>query len=138
MPADTEQVPQAAQRIDKWLWYARFLKTRTLATKYVTTGKVRVNKTRISKPGHTVTAGDIITFTLHQQLRVVEVVAPGTRRGPAEEARSLYNDLSPKPPGADSKAAPDAGRSPAARPAGSGRPTKKERRERDAWVEGKD
>lgn len=125
----------ATQRIDKWLWYARFLKTRTAATKFVTAGKVRLNKTRITKPGHSVSAGDILTFTLNHQLRVIEVLAPGTRRGPAAEARTLYEDLSPAPQGAASDPAQAAETPPAKRPMGSGRPTKKERRELTAWLE---
>lgn len=133
-----ETTPQATQRIDKWLWYARFLKTRTAATKFVTTGKIRLNKTRITKPGHNVSVGDVLTFILHQQLRVVEVVAPGTRRGPAEEARTLYEDLTPASPDPESKAKPNGDKSPGVRPAGSGRPTKKQRRERDAWVKQED
>ncbi len=124
------------QRIDKWLWYARFLKTRTIAGKYVADGKVRVNRTRVKKPGHNVSAGDVLTFTLHQQLRIIEVLAPGTRRGPAEEARTLYEDLTPAPPEASATDAAPKSMSPAQRPLGAGRPTKKERRELDAWNDG--
>ncbi len=121
-----------SQRIDKWLWYARFLKTRTAAGKYVAAGKVRVNSARVTKPGHTVCPGDVLTFTLQHRLRVIEVLAPGARRGPAEEARSLYEDLTPAPP--ESAAAADAPPpAPGKRDLGAGRPTKKERRELDAW-----
>ena len=121
------------QRIDKWLWYARFLKTRTSAGKYVTDGKVRVNRSRVTKPGHKVCAGDVLTFTLHRRLRIVEVLAPGTRRGPADEARTLYDDLTPAPPDTTAGDASPQSVAPAQRPSGAGRPTKKERRELDAW-----
>lgn len=126
---------QDTQRIDKWLWYARFLKTRTAATKFVTTGKVRVNKTRVTKPGQAVAVGDILTFTLYHRLRIVQVMAPGARRGPADEARTLYEDLSPAPSKTDADPARAGGKSPAAREPGSGRPTKKQRRELEAWLE---
>lgn len=124
-----------SQRIDKWLWYARFFKTRTVASKYVTAGKVRVNRTRITKPGHAIRPGDVLTFTLHLRPRVVEVLAPGTRRGPADEARALYEDMSPPPPEGARKAAKSGATAQAARELGSGRPTKKERRELDAWLD---
>ncbi len=124
------------QRIDKWLWYARFFKTRTGASKYVAAGKVRVNRTRFTKPGHAVCPGDVLTFTLHHRPRVVEVLAPGTRRGPADEARTLYEDLSPAPPEGKKKAVKSGTTAQAAREMGSGRPTKKERRELDAWLDG--
>lgn len=126
---------EPAQRIDKWLWYARFLKTRTAATKFVADGKVRVNRTRVNKAGSTVSPGDVLTFTLHSRLRIVEVLAPGTRRGPATEARELYEDLSPAPPEKNSGATPQNPVPAAERPAGSGRPTKKQRRDIDAWLD---
>jgi ribosome-associated heat shock protein Hsp15 len=122
-----------SQRIDKWLWYARFLKTRTAAGKYVADGKVRVNRARVSKPGHKVCAGDVLTFTLRRRLRIIKVMAPGSRRGPAEEARGLYEDLTPAPPDNSAESAADMSPAPARRASGTGRPTKKERRELDAW-----
>ena len=76
-----------SQRIDKWLWYARFFKTRTAATKFVAAGKVRVNKTRVTKAGQVVQVGDILTFTLHHRLRIVEILGAGTRRGPARKRK---------------------------------------------------
>ena len=126
---------ETTQRIDKWLWYARFLKTRTLATRFVADGKVRVNRARVTKAGHTVAPGDVLTFTLHTRLRIVEVLAPGTRRGPAEEARGLYEDLSPAPPSKDASSGAAQPLRPAEREAGSGRPTKKERRDINAWLD---
>ncbi|MEL7114873.1 MAG: RNA-binding S4 domain-containing protein [Pseudomonadota bacterium] len=84
-------------RIDKWLWYARFFKTRSLAAKLVTGGHVRVNSTRVSKASAAVGPGDVLTFPQGSRIRVVELVETGTRRGPAPEAQTLYTDLSPPP-----------------------------------------
>lgn len=123
------------QRIDKWLWYARFIKTRTAAARLVTTGKVRVNKSRITKPGHALSVGDILTFTLNHNVRIVRVEAPGTRRGPAPEAQTLYHDLTPVPDATPEAAEKAASAGLADRPAGSGRPTKKQRRALDQWLD---
>jgi len=114
-------------RIDKWLWYARFFKSRTLATEAVSSGKVRVNRQPVRKPGHSVQPGDVLTFQQGRLVRVIEVVALGARRGPASEAQGLYRDLDPprRGPPAHEPAA-------AVRPRGSGRPTKKQRRATDA------
>jgi len=123
----------AGQRIDRWLWFARFLKTRTLAAKLVAAGKVRVNGERIAKPSHPLIAGDVLTFVSGERVRVVRVLAPGLRRGPFAEASLLYEDLGPaREPGesADGTAAPPA------RPRGAGRPTKKQRRDLDDWLDG--
>ena len=80
-------------RIDKWLWQARFFKTRSLAAGVVSSGHLRLNGAKMAKPGHDVRPGDVLTFAQGGQIRVVRVLAPGTRRGPAEEARTLYADL---------------------------------------------
>ena len=80
-------------RIDKWLWYARFFKSRSLATKFVMKGKVRINRQRIKKASTTLKEGDVLTFALGSRIRVIEIVALGARRGPATEARTLYLDL---------------------------------------------
>lgn len=90
------------QRIDKWLWFARMVKTRTLAQAIVSQGQVRVNKARVSKPSHEVGPGDALTLAVHGRVRVVKVVAIATRRGPASEAQTLYQDM------AGLEAAPDA------------------------------
>jgi ribosome-associated heat shock protein Hsp15 len=116
-----------SQRLDKWLWFARMLKSRTLAADLVSAGKVRVNGERVTKPSQTVKTGDTLTFVLHERPRVLEVVAGGERRGPAGEAQALYKDLSPPPAPRPLTAA--AGE----RDAGSGRPTKRDRRELDKW-----
>ncbi len=115
-------------RIDKWLWHARFFKTRTLAQGFVTGGNVRVNKQRIEKANHSVKPGDVLTFVRGPHVRVIEIVALAARRGPATEAQTLYNDLSPPAPKKDD---PDRPAPVAERERGAGRPTKRERREID-------
>jgi ribosome-associated heat shock protein Hsp15 len=82
-------------RIDKWLWQARFFKTRGLAADVVTKGHLRLNGAKIAKPGRAVGQGDVLTFPQARVVRVVRIVACGTRRGPADEARGLYVDLAP-------------------------------------------
>jgi len=93
-----------------------------LAARQVSDGRVRVNGQRVSKPSALVRSGDVLTFVSGRQVMVIDVVAVGHRRGPATEAQALYNDRSPPP------AKPDLSR-PA--PAGTGRPTKKDRRDMD-------
>ncbi|MGH1354289.1 MAG: RNA-binding S4 domain-containing protein [Thalassovita sp.] len=105
-------------RVDKWLWFARFYKTRGLASSKVTGGHIRVNGSKIAKASYGVAAGDVLTLPQGNQIRVVKVVELGTRRGPAPEAQTLYEDLTevkdvvPKAP----------------RFEGKGRPTKRDRR----------
>ena len=82
------------QRLDKWLWFARFAKTRTLAAKLVTSGFVRLNGQRTDNAAKAVAVGDVITIALSQATLVVRFEALGERRGPAPEARQLYIDLS--------------------------------------------
>lgn len=79
-------------RIDKWLWRARFFKTRSLAAKVVSSG-VRVNGARTEKAHAQVRCGDVLTFKQAKAVRVVRVEAIGARRGPASEAQTLYTDL---------------------------------------------
>lgn len=81
-------------RIDKWLWHARFFKTRSLAAKVVS-GGLRVNGQPVAKPAFAVAPGDVLTFAQGHDVRVIKVLAPGERRGPAPEARALYEDLDP-------------------------------------------
>ncbi len=85
--------PSDKLRLDKWLWHARFFKTRSLAAKQVGAGRVRVNGARVTKPAHLVGAGDVLTFARAREVEVIRVEALGTRRGPAPEARTLYADL---------------------------------------------
>ena len=89
--------PTSGIRLDKWLWHARFFKTRSLAARVVTGGHVRVNGTRVSKPAATIRPGDALTFPQGNRIRVVVVLAPGQRRGPAPEAQALYQDRTPEP-----------------------------------------
>lgn len=120
--------PAAAKlRIDKWLWQARFFKSRGLAADMVNAGRARVNGARVAKASHAVRPGDVLVFPKHPHIRVIEVVALGSRRGPAAEAQALYRDLDPPRP------RPRADGPPAFenRPPGSGRPTKKDRRALD-------
>lgn len=84
-----------ALRIDKWLFHARFFKTRSLAAKQVSEGRVRVDGVRISKPSRSVSPGHVLTFPQGRAIRVVRILALGSRRGPAPEAQALYEDLSP-------------------------------------------
>ena len=89
--------PNAAQklRLDKWLWQARFFKSRGLAAEVIAAGHVRVNGTRVSRPGRDISEGDTLTFPQGHRIRVVRVTALGLRRGPATEAQGLYVDLDP-------------------------------------------
>lgn len=112
--------PETMIRLDKWLWHARFFKTRSLAAKQVSEGRVRVNGNHVKKPAQSVGPGDVLTFPQARQIRVVRIVVTGHRRGPASEAQTLFEDLSPPEPSAP-------------RPDRVGdRPTKKARRAIDA------
>jgi ribosome-associated heat shock protein Hsp15 len=86
-------VSESRQRIDKWLWFARMVKTRTLAQTIVSQGQVRVNKARIVKASHEIGPGDVVTLAVHGRVRVLRVVGVGLRRGPASEARTLFEDI---------------------------------------------
>lgn len=108
-------------RVDKWLWHARFFKTRTLAAKIVSGGHVRVNSDKISKPAYYIVVGDVLTFSQGNHIRVIEVLALGERRGPAPEAQTLYLDKSPIQEKDPSQPKSE----------GKGRPTKKDRRNLD-------
>ncbi|RMF09613.1 MAG: RNA-binding S4 domain-containing protein [Alphaproteobacteria bacterium] len=113
--------PTATDRLDRWLWHARFFKTRSLATRICRAGKVRVNGNRVSKANTPVAPGDVLTFPQGNRIRVARIVALATRRGPATEARQLYDDLTPL----DDTTAPSA-------PERAGRrPTKRDRRALD-------
>lgn len=81
------------RRLDKWLWFTRVVKTRTLAAAIVSQGKVRLNKIKVTKAAHEVKPGDVITLALHGRVKVLKVLATGTRRGPASEAQTLYEDM---------------------------------------------
>ena len=83
-------------RIDKWLWFARFFKNRTLSAKIISQGKVRLNGKRISKPSTTLKKGDALTFSQGNILRLIKVLELGKRRGPFREAVSLYDEIEEK------------------------------------------
>lgn len=93
---------QPKLRLDKWLFHARFFKSRDLAQDCVESGHLRLNAQRCKKPGHGVVVGDVLTFAQGGQIRVVRVLALAERRGPATEAQALYCDLDA--PGADASA----------------------------------
>ena len=114
-------------RLDKWLWYARFFKSRSLAAKVCQGGRVRCAGNLISKAHHGVRVGDVLTFPKGRYIRIVKVLALGTRRGPATEAQTLYEDLDPPESARALPRQPGLGQ----RPAGEGRPTKKDRRSLD-------
>ena len=83
----------ASIRLDKWLWQARFCKSRGLAARLIADGAVRVNAVRVTKPATSVRVGDGLSFALADRVRAVRIRALGVRRGPATEARTLYADL---------------------------------------------
>jgi ribosome-associated heat shock protein Hsp15 len=107
------------QRIDKWLWHARVVRTRSAAAALAASGHVRLNGTRVDAPSKAVKAGDVVTIALDARVRVLKVTGFALRRGGADQGRALYEDMAPPQPAA----APIARRDP-----GSGRPTKQERR----------
>ena len=84
-------------RVDKWLWHARFFKSRGLAGELAGSGRLRVNGDRVDKPAQSVRPGDVLTFPKAGHIRVIQIDAIGTRRGPAPEAATLYEDLDPAP-----------------------------------------
>ncbi|MYF89266.1 MAG: RNA-binding S4 domain-containing protein [Boseongicola sp. SB0676_bin_33] len=108
-----------SQRLDQWIWHARFFKTRGMATRFVAGGYVRVDSQRVSKPSFALRPGHVLTFRKARRIRVIRVDSLATRRGPAPEAQALYTDLAPS--GSD-----DVPRAP--RFEGKGRPSGKDRR----------
>ena len=110
-------------RVDKWLWQARFFKTRSLASGTVRAGHLRVNGQKVSKPATNVKLGDVLTFAQGRDVRVVKLRAIGSRRGPASEAQTLYRDLTP-----EREKHPQAPRF-----EGKGRPSKQDRRNLDLY-----
>lgn len=130
--------PAARVRLDKWLWYARFFRTRSLAARQVAGGHVRVNGNRVRKPAQPVGPGDVLTFAQARRIRVVRILAAGTRRGPARDACLLYEDLSPAGSSSSALSASSrdkysggAGAAPPSNPRfeGRGRPTGRDRRQ---------
>lgn len=109
-------------RIDKWLWAARFFKSRSLAAAACDGGKVDVNRVS-AKPAKLIRPGDTLRITLPGGKKIVKVLALAARRGSALRAQLLYEDLTP-PPAPEPVPTPP----PVYRPRGSGRPSKRERR----------
>ena len=89
-----ERAAEATLRLDKWLWHARFFKSRSLAAAFGAEGRLRLNRRHIGRASAPVRVGDVLTFPLGNAIRVVRVLALGTRRGPPAEARKLYVELS--------------------------------------------
>jgi ribosome-associated heat shock protein Hsp15 len=121
-------------RIDKWLWAARFFKTRNAATEAVRGGRVYVNGTR-AKPAKELTSGDIVELTLHGQKRTVRVTGLSDKRGPATAAARLYAET----PESIAAREEDARARRLARPLGADlgeRPSKRDRRRLDALRRG--
>lgn len=88
-------VTSGRQRIDKWLFFSRAVKSRSLAAKLVEAGRVRINREKATQSSDTVKPGDVLTITLDRRILVYRILLVGERRGPAVEARLLYDDLSP-------------------------------------------
>ena len=110
-------------RVDKWLWYARFFKTRSLASAQVSAGHVRLNGEKLHKPASNVVPGDVLTFPQGRHIRVIRIEALAERRGPAPEAQALYTDLDPPQPKEPEPKNPSF--------EGKGRPTGRDRRKLD-------
>jgi ribosome-associated heat shock protein Hsp15 len=110
------------QRIDKWLFFARAVKSRALGAKLASGGNVKINDRPSDGADNPVRVGDMLTIRLERHVLVWKILALGERRGPAPEALLLYEDLTPAKAGGD-QIVKDAQRDP-----GAGRPEKKERR----------
>lgn len=129
----------AEQRVDKWLFFARVAKSRSLAQKMTLSGHVRINREKVTNPAKLVRAGDVLTISVGSGVRVLKVLLPGDRRGPAIEAAMLFEDLTP-PAEPAGKAIPETaptrdapGYEPSEKP-----PNKRERRALDRlrWTDG--
>jgi ribosome-associated heat shock protein Hsp15 len=119
------------QRIDKWLWHARVVRTRSAAAALAGSGYVRVNGVRIDAASRAVRAGDVITVALDRRVRVMKILGFAERRGAAEAAEALYEEIG-LPPAAEPTALLPF------RERGSGRPTKRDRRALDRLRGGED
>jgi ribosome-associated heat shock protein Hsp15 len=121
-------VEATRQRIDKWLWHARVVRTRSAAAALAVSGHVRLNGGRVEAASHPVKPGDMLTIALDRRVRILKVVGFAERRGNAEEMQALFDDLSAAPAAvlAQTPSAPVA-----VRERGAGRPTKQDRR---AWA----
>ncbi len=126
---------KSAQRIDRWLWCARFFKTRSLAAKFVADNTIRLTRSQsalvAAKPSFLVRPEDVLVFTRHDHLCIIAILKLAEKRGPAPQAQLLYDDQSPPLP-----PKPERHIDPFGREKGSGRPTKRERRALDALKSG--
>lgn len=134
MGSNEQPLESTRQRLDKWLFFARMAKSRSLAQGYVQSGQVKVNGVTIRQPSHTVKAGDRLDIGFERMDRVLVVKSGGTRRGPYEEAKLLYDDLTPLRDLSDRFSPLEQ----AMREPGSGRPTKKQRRALDRFLSDSD
>lgn len=130
--AETQEI--LAQRIDKWLFHARFVKSRALATKLVNAKRIRVNGDKIAKASFKLKLADVLTFELNHRVLMVEILGINATRRPYKEACLLYDDQSPEPEPKSDKNMPNFMQRPISREKGSGRPTKKQRRETDEFL----
>jgi len=98
-PQREDALPQALtrQRMDKWLWHTRMVRTRLDAAALISSGHVRLNGVREKSPGHEVKLGDVLTVALSGRVRVVRVLDFAARRGGTGEAQTLYADLQSAP-----------------------------------------
>lgn len=117
-------------RLDKWLWFARFFKTRSAATKVISDNRFRLDGMVMTKPHRQALPGQVLTFTQGNQVRIIKIISLGSRRGPASEAALMYEDLRPVV-GKSLKMEKASESKFEARSRGSGRPTKRQRRETD-------
>jgi len=134
MSAETQSSSGSRQRIDKWLFFARMMKSRSLAQSHIQSGRVRINGERVGQPSHPVKPGDKVELSLERRDVVLVVKLAGERRGPYEEAKLLYEDLTPPPDETKRLSSYEQ----AMRTAGAGRPTKKERRAIDRLMSDED
>jgi ribosome-associated heat shock protein Hsp15 len=100
--ADPADAPGARLRLDKFLWFARLAKTRSSAQEVAAAGHLRIDGRPVDRAHAAVRVGNVLSFPLHDRVRVIRIEALPGRRGPAEEARALYTDLSPAPAAAPS------------------------------------
>ncbi|MDR5010204.1 RNA-binding S4 domain-containing protein [Agrobacterium tumefaciens] len=134
MGSNEQPLESMRQRLDKWLFFARMAKSRSLAQSYIQSGKVKVNGVSIRQPSYLVKAGDRLDIGFERMDKVLVVKSGGERRGPYEEAKLLYDDLTPPREPSDRLSPLEQ----AIRQPGSGRPTKKERRALDRFLSDSD
>ncbi|WP_376710655.1 RNA-binding S4 domain-containing protein [Pseudochrobactrum lubricantis] len=120
------------QRIDKWLFFTRVVKSRSLAAKLAAGGRVRINRDKIDQASHGIKIGDVVTVTLDRRILIYKVRELGERRGSFSEAQLLYEDLTPPAEKTEEQMAAVGEK----RDAGSGRPTKRDRRATERLKQG--